>query len=209
MAVLQCGGCDRFISVSMVAGGNPVALADPERWSTTRRVCEGCKRSFCDRCGAAAQCPACSRSFVPAARATRPASAGARRTGRQDEETAAMAGARGWITTAAILGAVWFLVRVQKMDVGLQATLYVACVAVGMWGTWRLLTAAQVQLGVRYLALALMLVPGLSVLALLGLRFFADRQLRNAAFAAADLDSEAEDSVPPPRVPRPAPASAR
>ena len=132
MAVLQCGGCDRFISVSMVAGGNPVALADPERWSTTRRVCEGCKRSFCDRCGAAAQCPACSRPFASTAGAARPASAGARRTGRQDEEAAAMVGARGWITTAAILGAIWFLVRVQKMDVGLQATLYVACVAIGM-----------------------------------------------------------------------------
>lgn len=119
--------------------------------------------------------------------------------GRQEEETAAMAGARGWITTAAILGAVWFLVRVQKMDAGLQATLYIACVAVGMWGTWRLLTAAQVQPGVRYLALAAMLVPGLNVLALLALRFFADRQLRSAALAAADMDndSDGDDSVPP------------
>ena len=204
MAVLQCGGCDRFISVSMVAGGNPVALADPERWSTTRRICEGCERSFCDRCAAAARCPACSRPFASAAQAARPASTGARRTGRQEEETAALAGARSWITTAAILGAVWFLVRVQKMDMGAQATLYVACVAVGMWGAWRLLTAAQVQPGVRYLALALMLVPGLNVLALLGLRFWADRLIREAGLADAGMDSDTDDSVPPARAARPA-----
>lgn len=209
MAVLQCGGCERFISVSMVAGGNPVALADPERWSTTRRVCEGCKRSFCDRCAAAARCPACSTPFAPAARAARPAGAGARRTGRQHSETAALTGARSWITTAAILGAVWFLVRMQKMDIGAQATLYLACVAVGVWGSWRLLTAAQVQMGVRYLALALMLVPGLNVLALLGLRFFADRLIKEAALSAAGMDSEPDDSVPPSRSARPAtPAAA-
>ncbi|MEP6823370.1 MAG: hypothetical protein ABI919_01035, partial [Ramlibacter sp.] len=114
-----------------------------------------------------------------------------------------LSSARGWITGAAIVGAIWFLVRVQKMDAGLQAILYVAAAAAGMWGAWRLLAAAQVQLGLRYLALAPMLVPGLNVLALLGLRFFADRQLKEAALAAVDMDGEPEDSVPPSRAARP------
>lgn len=61
MAVLQCAGCERFISLSAIAGGNPVATADPERWSTRRWTCAACKRSLCDRCEPrrGAVCPVC------------------------------------------------------------------------------------------------------------------------------------------------------
>src|SRR5262249_46665907 len=45
-----CSHCPRLISVSMIAGGHPVALADPETWSLSSRVCDECGALFCDRC---------------------------------------------------------------------------------------------------------------------------------------------------------------
>jgi tetratricopeptide (TPR) repeat protein len=50
--VLSCSGwnCPRLISVSAIPGGNPVAQADPEHFSTTFAVCPDCHSTFCDRC---------------------------------------------------------------------------------------------------------------------------------------------------------------
>jgi hypothetical protein len=39
-----------MISVSVVPGGNPTALADPERFATIHRACTSCGNRFCDRC---------------------------------------------------------------------------------------------------------------------------------------------------------------
>jgi len=52
MAVQQCAGpnCHRNISISGLAGGNPVALANPEAWATRYMRCEKCGLYFCDHC---------------------------------------------------------------------------------------------------------------------------------------------------------------
>jgi hypothetical protein len=52
MAVAVCAGarCQRLISISAIPGGNPVALADPERWATKYVRCQKCGKFFCDRC---------------------------------------------------------------------------------------------------------------------------------------------------------------
>lgn len=54
MAVLGCSGwaCERLISVSGLPGGNPVAAAEPEYWSTEYFFCRECGEAFCDRCAA-------------------------------------------------------------------------------------------------------------------------------------------------------------
>ena len=52
MTVMGCSGegCKRFISISVIPGGNPVAKADPEQWATEYRICTACGAHFCDRC---------------------------------------------------------------------------------------------------------------------------------------------------------------
>jgi tetratricopeptide (TPR) repeat protein len=54
VTVLACSGwaCERLISVSRHPGGNPVALAEPEHWSTEYFFCRECGEAFCDRCAA-------------------------------------------------------------------------------------------------------------------------------------------------------------
>jgi DNA-directed RNA polymerase subunit RPC12/RpoP len=62
MPVYACSGCSRFISLSIGAGGNPVAKADPERWAQAWRRCLACAGLFCERCTSAEAdvCPTCS-----------------------------------------------------------------------------------------------------------------------------------------------------
>ena len=52
MAVYSCSvpDCGRFISQSIVPGGSPVALAQPEVWSLFGFFCPECKAMRCDRC---------------------------------------------------------------------------------------------------------------------------------------------------------------
>ena len=52
MAVYSCSvpDCGRFISQSIVPGGSPVALAQPEVWSLFGFFCPACKAMRCDRC---------------------------------------------------------------------------------------------------------------------------------------------------------------
>jgi tetratricopeptide (TPR) repeat protein len=52
MTVYGCSAwaCNRLISVSVIPGGNPTALAKPDRWAVRFSVCEDCKHTFCDRC---------------------------------------------------------------------------------------------------------------------------------------------------------------
>lgn len=52
MAVSICleAGCGRMISLSALPGGNPVALANPERWAVLHAFCGLCGRCMCDRC---------------------------------------------------------------------------------------------------------------------------------------------------------------
>ncbi len=35
MTVAICNRCSKFISISQIPGGNPVAVADPDRWAAT------------------------------------------------------------------------------------------------------------------------------------------------------------------------------
>ncbi len=52
MPVFPCSGpgCERLISVSAIPGGNPTALAEPEKWAIVHRRCGGCSKRYCDRC---------------------------------------------------------------------------------------------------------------------------------------------------------------
>lgn len=77
MPVLGCSGwaCEILISVSVVPGGNPAVLAEPEAWATEFAVCEDCKSYFCDRCVdkrrrrfSRSRCPDCSGKLADGAR---------------------------------------------------------------------------------------------------------------------------------------------
>ena len=52
MPVFFCSGpgCERMISVSAIPGGNPTALAEPEKFAIVHRRCSACSHRFCDRC---------------------------------------------------------------------------------------------------------------------------------------------------------------
>lgn len=64
MPVLRCFGenCARLISVSVIPGGNPAALSDPENWATIHFKCASCGENYCDRCVkklSQTKCPSC------------------------------------------------------------------------------------------------------------------------------------------------------
>lgn len=67
MACFDCSGdgCERYISVSIHPGGNPVALEDPEKWATEYMRCKQCGAHYCDRClkkmGGLFKKPACGK----------------------------------------------------------------------------------------------------------------------------------------------------
>lgn len=52
MPVFPCSGpaCERLISVSAIPGGNPTALAEPEKWAVVHSRCSQCSKRYCDRC---------------------------------------------------------------------------------------------------------------------------------------------------------------
>ncbi|MGE0787779.1 MAG: hypothetical protein AB7S26_19040 [Sandaracinaceae bacterium] len=52
MPVFSCQGpdCRRLISVSAIPGGNPTALAEPEKFAVVHERCTACGARFCDRC---------------------------------------------------------------------------------------------------------------------------------------------------------------
>jgi hypothetical protein len=52
MPVFYCNGpeCQRMISVSAIPGGNPTALAEPEKFAVVHQRCSSCGQRFCDRC---------------------------------------------------------------------------------------------------------------------------------------------------------------
>jgi hypothetical protein len=65
MTVMMCsGGCPRLLSVSRIAGGNPIAVNDPENWAVVFWHCTTCPGYYCDRCvtqtgGAVPRCSRC------------------------------------------------------------------------------------------------------------------------------------------------------
>ena len=61
MAVNLCPTCNRFISISTVLGGNPVAMENPDTWAIYYAKCETCGYIHCDRCVEKNQthCPRC------------------------------------------------------------------------------------------------------------------------------------------------------
>jgi hypothetical protein len=48
--VCGCNRCFRLISGSVIPGGNPVALADPDLWTTSYQQCPDCLALYCDEC---------------------------------------------------------------------------------------------------------------------------------------------------------------
>jgi hypothetical protein len=49
-----------MISVSMIPGGNPVALEEPSQWATSYASCPVCHRLYCDHCMTSEPfCPDC------------------------------------------------------------------------------------------------------------------------------------------------------
>src|SRR5262245_35872087 len=63
MPVQYCAreGCDRLISISSIPGGNPTALAEPDKFAIIYAQCT-CGAFTCDRCAqhvTAGQCPRC------------------------------------------------------------------------------------------------------------------------------------------------------
>ena len=64
MGVAGCAKCERFISLSIIPGGNPVALADPEKWAVKHAQCTECGSYLCDRCAEGFSfCPECHGSL--------------------------------------------------------------------------------------------------------------------------------------------------
>lgn len=60
MTVMRCAKCPRLISISILPGGNPVALANPEIWAINFGLCLSCRRHYCDRCIRDVEiCPSC------------------------------------------------------------------------------------------------------------------------------------------------------
>lgn len=39
-----------MISISVIPGGNPTALADPRNWAVDHAACATCRTMLCDRC---------------------------------------------------------------------------------------------------------------------------------------------------------------
>jgi tetratricopeptide (TPR) repeat protein len=76
--ILACGGwaCSRFISVSNIRGGNPVAREDAEQFAVRFQVCADCRKNYCDRCVPVrllrrARCALCGGRLVDGLRADR------------------------------------------------------------------------------------------------------------------------------------------
>lgn len=67
--VCHCNSCKRFISISLIPGGNPVALADPATWATSYVQCPVCGKPYCDQC--ASRDPLCPKCEGPRELATR------------------------------------------------------------------------------------------------------------------------------------------
>jgi hypothetical protein len=128
MTVLQCGGCDRLISVSMAPGGNPVAKADPARWSLTHTVCPACGKCLCDRCapGAATQCPLCKAALARADSAD---------DGGDEVARTELVEARRWLV-AAILGAVVATLAITGKSSTVSSVLVVLGVVFTCLGGW-------------------------------------------------------------------------
>jgi len=59
----MCGSCRRFISISLVPGGNPMAHSHPELFAASYAVCDHCHKPFCDQCvtNAGGKCPECGK----------------------------------------------------------------------------------------------------------------------------------------------------
>ncbi len=191
MAVLQCAGCERFISVSAVPGGNPVALADPERWSVVKRVCEDCRKCFCDRCAPSVRspCPSCGGDFegAPARRAFTEAD----KTFVQDASSA-----RGFLTAAVLFAAVWAFAHAVSTP-GFRIVVYVAAAVVGAVGLWKLLKALEKPAWMFFAACFGVMLPWVNLAVLLAFRVIAELALRQAAARHAEHAADGEEEGRP------------
>jgi hypothetical protein len=156
LAVLQCAGCPRFISVSITGGANPVALADPQRWSVTRWQCRGCQSNFCDRCAPGAQraCPRCARTT--AASATGPAP-GDDESALEVSMDALRSGRRMlWIAVAA---AVFSIPALFAGRTGFFIMCWIASFLAGLSGIGEVARALDANRLVKYLSLVAVFMP--------------------------------------------------
>jgi tetratricopeptide (TPR) repeat protein len=133
--IVACVGwnCDRLISVSDVAGGNPVAADDPVNFSLTFLVCPDCHRTFCDRCVPrgylfATRCRSCSADLVDGAYYER-VLAGAKAAVVQVHDRGSELGAAGRLDEA--LGAFDEAVRQRETYISAHVSRGVACRLLG------------------------------------------------------------------------------
>lgn len=203
MAVLQCAGCPRLISVSNVPGGNPIARANPEQWSSTHTRCASCKQALCDRCAPAGArtCKLCGGALHGGAKAV---AARARANAR----AGALEAARGWGLVAIIAQAFVPFVIMMSAHVWTPRLAYWTGAVLGIVAAWKLLASLGSTTWLRILAALTQLVPLVGILVLVLLRGRAARALQDLPEEEEEED-ESEPARPPPPVRPAAPAHAK
>lgn len=65
MTIIGCHGCHMCISISIMPGGNPLAKANPDKFTIKYGRCGRCGRTYCDKCIMSKhnKCPGCGRSI--------------------------------------------------------------------------------------------------------------------------------------------------
>ncbi|NML45963.1 hypothetical protein HHL11_19605 [Ramlibacter sp. G-1-2-2] len=204
MAVLQCGACDRFISVSIAPGGNPVAKADPERWSLTRTLCPGCGYSLCDRCAprGTTSCPRCKAAFAGGG-----APGDEEDAGRWEQQAGLML-ARRWLAGALLGSVVTSVLMVgASRNVGVSLVLWVASLLAAWSGARRMVALGAVSRPWLFLVPMLGLIPLLNIIALAWLLWRAqasldevrtELQAQERRQAARERAAQRRATAPPP-----------
>lgn len=171
MPVVQCAACPRLVSISRVPGGNPVARADPAKWSVLHTRCVDCGACLCDRCAPASarHCQACGAAL--------PTEDGGPLSTRGQARIAALQAGRRWSLLALFVQAAFPLVLMSGGDPSIDRIVYWTGIGLGVFSAWHLLTALRKDLGLRTAGVVAQFLPLASLLVLLLLRGRALRAL--------------------------------
>lgn len=171
MPVLECAACPRLISISRVPGGNPVARADPAKWSVLHTRCTGCGAHLCDGCAPASarDCQACGAAL--------PAEGGGPLSTRVHARIAALQAGRRWTLPALFVQAASPLAVMTAADPSIPRIVYWTGIALGVYAAWHLLSALRKDLALRTVGVLAQFVPLVSLVVLVLLRGRALRAL--------------------------------